>query len=88
MEKHLFLGDEAIAQAAIDAGISGVYAYPGTPSTEITEFIQHPPLAREKGIHSRWNTNEKNSFGNSLRHELCRKKSTLLYEACGPKCGC
>ena len=30
MEKHLFLGDEAIAQAAIDAGISGVYAYPGT----------------------------------------------------------
>ena len=26
MEKHLFLGDEAIAQAAIDAGISGVYA--------------------------------------------------------------
>ena len=40
MEKHLFLGDEAVAQAAIDAGLSGVYAYPGTPSTEITEFIQ------------------------------------------------
>ena len=36
MEKHLFLGDEAVAQAAIDAGLSGVYAYPGTPSTEIT----------------------------------------------------
>ena len=33
MGKHLFLGDEAIAQAAIDAGLSGVYAYPGTPST-------------------------------------------------------
>ena len=29
MEKHLFLGDEAVAQAAIDAGMSGVYAYPG-----------------------------------------------------------
>ena len=40
MEKQLFLGDEAIAQAAIDAGISGVYAYPGNPSTEITEYIQ------------------------------------------------
>ena len=25
MEKHLFLGDEAVAQAAIDAGLSGVY---------------------------------------------------------------
>ena len=29
--KHLLLGDEAIAQGAIDAGLSGVYAYPGTP---------------------------------------------------------
>ena len=37
-EKKLLLGDEAIALGAIHAGISGVYAYPGTPSTEITEF--------------------------------------------------
>ncbi len=37
MSKQLLLGDEAIAQAALDAGLSGVYAYPGTPSTEITE---------------------------------------------------
>lgn len=29
MEKHLFLGDEAVAQAAIDAGLSGVYAIRG-----------------------------------------------------------
>ena len=39
--KHLLLGDEAIAQGAIDAGLSGVYAYPGTPSTEVTEDIQN-----------------------------------------------
>ena len=38
--KQLFLGNEALAQGAIDAGLSGVYAYPGTPSTEITEYIQ------------------------------------------------
>ena len=38
--RKLLLGDEAIAQGAIDAGLSGVYAYPGTPSTEITEYIQ------------------------------------------------
>ena len=37
--RKLLLGDEAIALGAIHAGISGVYAYPGTPSTEITEFI-------------------------------------------------
>ena len=43
--KKLLLGDEAIAQGALDAGLSGVYAYPGTPSTEITEYIQQSPLA-------------------------------------------
>ena len=43
--KRLLLGDEAIAQGAIDAGLSGVYAYPGTPSTEITEYIQHAQLS-------------------------------------------
>ena len=48
MSKQLLLGDEAIAQAAIDAGLSGVYAYPGTPSTEITEYIQQSPLAKER----------------------------------------
>ena len=37
MHKLLLLGDEAIAQAALDAGLSGMYAYPGTPSTEIME---------------------------------------------------
>ena len=35
--KKLLLGDEAIAQGAIDSGLSSVYAYPGTPSTESTE---------------------------------------------------
>ena len=48
MSKQLLLGDEAIAQAALDAGLSGVYAYPGTPSTEITEYIQCPRSPQKK----------------------------------------
>lgn len=44
--KKLLLGDEAIGLGALHAGISGVYAYPGTPSTEITEYIQAHPLAK------------------------------------------
>ena len=40
MQKLLLLGDEAIAQGGIDAGMSGIYAYPGTPSTEITEYVK------------------------------------------------
>ena len=51
--KRLLLGDEALALGALHAGLSGVYAYPGTPSTEITEFIQGDPLARERALRSR-----------------------------------
>ena len=51
--KKLLLGDEAIAQGAIDAGLSGVYAYPGTASTELTENIQDSPGANERNIHRR-----------------------------------
>ena len=66
MEKRLLLGDEAIALGAIHAGLSGVYAYPGTPSTEITEFIQKNRYAQEKGIRSRWCTNEKTAMEAAL----------------------
>ena len=66
MSKRLLLGDEAIALGAIHAGLSGVYAYPGTPSTEITEFIQGNNIAKERGIHSRWCTNEKTAMEAAL----------------------
>ncbi len=62
-KKLLLLGDQAIARAALDAGISGVYAYPGTPSTEITEYIQeHAP----QEVHSRWCVNEKTAMEAAL----------------------
>ena len=47
-KKVLLLGDEAYAQGAIDAGVSGCYAYPGTPSTEILEYFQNSPVAAER----------------------------------------
>ena len=56
-EKLLLLGDQAVALGAIHAGITGVYAYPGTPSTEITEYIQTSELATLRGGQSRWCTN-------------------------------
>jgi len=83
MEKLLLLGDEAIAQAAIDAGLSGVYAYPGTPSTEITEYIQHSGIAREKGIHSRWCTNEKTAMETALGMSYAGKRSLCCMKHVG-----
>ena len=66
IKKELLLGDEAIAWGALNAGLSGVYAYPGTPSTEITEFIQMHPLTRERGIHCNWSANEKTALEAAL----------------------
>ena len=57
--KHLLLGDEAFALGAINAGLSGAYAYPGTPSTEIMEFVQSNQVAKERGIHRHWRSEER-----------------------------
>ncbi|MDR0794721.1 MAG: indolepyruvate ferredoxin oxidoreductase [Tannerella sp.] len=83
MEKILLLGDEAIAQAAMDAGLSGVYAYPGTPSTEITEYIQNSVTAREKGIFSDWCTNEKTALEAALGMSYAGKRALSCMKHVG-----
>ncbi len=83
MNKRLLLGDEAIALGALHAGLSGVYAYPGTPSTEITEFIQNDPLARERGVHSRWSTNEKTAMEEALGMSYMGKRAMVCMKHVG-----
>ena len=39
MKTGLFLGDEAVGLGAIHAGVAGAFSYPGTPATEVFEFI-------------------------------------------------
>ncbi len=82
-DKLLLLGDEAIALGAINAGLSGVYAYPGTPSTEITEFIQSNSLARQRGIHSRWCTNEKTAMEAALGMSFAGKRALVCMKHVG-----
>lgn len=81
--KKLLLGDEAIAQGAIDAGLSGVYAYPGTPSTEITEYIQNSPTARERDLHRRWSTNEKTAMEEALGMSFMGKRAMVCMKHVG-----
>lgn len=52
--KQLMLGNEAIARGVYEAGARVASAYPGTPSTEITEYI-----AKYDEIYSEWAPNEK-----------------------------
>lgn len=83
MAKILLLGDEAIAQAAIDAGISGIYAYPGTPSTEIMEYVQASREAIEKKIHSIWSSNEKTAMEAALGMSYAGKRSLVCMKHVG-----
>ena len=83
MSKILLLGDEAIAQGAIDAGLSGVFAYPGTPSTEITEYIQASKEAKELGIKSEWSTNEKTAMETGIGMSYAGKKAMVCMKHVG-----
>ena len=83
--KRLLLGDEAIAQGAIDAGLSGVYAYPGTPSTEITEYIQHAQLStlNSQPIFCQWATNEKTAMEAALGMSYMGKRALVCMKHVG-----
>ncbi len=81
--KQILLGDEAIAQAAIDAGLSGVYAYPGTPSTEITEYIQLQESKSPRGIFCRWATNEKTAMEAALGMTYAGKRALVCMKHVG-----
>lgn len=82
-DKLLLLGDQAVALGAIHAGITGVYAYPGTPSTEITEFIQEYPFAKERAIHSKWCTNEKTAMEAALGVSYIGKRAMVCMKHVG-----
>lgn len=83
MNKLPLLGDEAIAQAAIDAGISGIYAYPGTPSTEITEYVLKSKEAREAKIVASWTSNEKTAMEAAMGVSYIGKRSMTCMKHVG-----
>ncbi len=79
----MLLGDEAIAQAAIDSGMSGMYAYPGTPSTEIMEYVQRSLTATELNIHRSWSSNEKTAMEAALGMSYAGKRAMVAMKHVG-----
>ncbi|MFO7879257.1 MAG: thiamine pyrophosphate-dependent enzyme [Bacteroidota bacterium] len=83
MQKLLLLGDEAIAQGAIDGGMSGCYAYPGTPSTEIMEYVQQSKQAAEMKIHREWSANEKTATEGAIGMSYGGKRAMACMKHVG-----
>ncbi len=83
--KRLMLGNEALARGLYEAGCSFVSSYPGTPSTEITEFA-----AKYQEIYAEWAPNEKvameAAFGASMagKRSFCGMKHVGLNVAADP----
>ena len=56
-ERHLLMGNEAIARGALEAGVTVVSGYPGTPSSEIVETLAQ--VAQPQNLYVEWSVNEK-----------------------------
>ncbi len=83
--KKLMLGNEAVARGLYEAGCSFVSSYPGTPSTEITEYA-----AKYAEIYAEWAPNEKvaleTAFGACLagKRSFCGMKHVGVNVAADP----
>ncbi|MCU0727264.1 MAG: indolepyruvate ferredoxin oxidoreductase, partial [Planctomycetes bacterium] len=80
VSRTLLLGDEAVALGAIHAGISGAFGYPGTPSTEIFEYVEG---FRDWPISARWATNEKVAFEEALGMSYAGKRALVTMKHVG-----
>jgi indolepyruvate ferredoxin oxidoreductase, alpha subunit len=83
MNRQILLGDEAVAKGAIDAGISAAYAYPGTPSTEIFEYIRNAVSQDSPGIHACWSTNEKVAYEQALGMSYAGRRTLVSFKHVG-----
>jgi indolepyruvate ferredoxin oxidoreductase alpha subunit len=82
MTQKVLLGDEAVALGAIDAGIHAAYAYPGTPSTEILEYLLAYKEKHDKP-HAAWCSNEKTAYEEALGVSFAGRRSMVSMKHVG-----
>jgi len=75
------LGNEAIARGAIEAGIKVFAAYPGTPSSELSETLIN--LSKELGFYAEWAVNEKVAFEVAAGASMCGVRSMTAMKMVG-----
>jgi indolepyruvate ferredoxin oxidoreductase alpha subunit len=76
--KKLMLGDHAVAQGAYEAGVKVAAAYPGTPSTEITEYI-----ANFEEVNAEWAVNEKTSMEAGIGAAIAGRRALVAMKHVG-----
>lgn len=81
MNKQLMSGDEAVAWAALDAGIRYASSYPGTPTTNIQEALEiHADRVRTKVV---WSINEKVAYESALAVAIGGQRALVSMKQVG-----
>lgn len=80
--ERILLGDEAVAQGALDAGLSAAYGYPGTPSTEIMEYLLGA-RAEAAGVAASWCANEKTAYECALGASMAGGRALVVMKHVG-----
>jgi indolepyruvate ferredoxin oxidoreductase alpha subunit len=82
MKEMVLLGDEALALGALHAGVSGCFGYPGTPSTEILEYLVDN--FEKKGMPvAQWCANEKTAYETALGVSFAGKRAIVTMKHVG-----
>ncbi|MDR1216320.1 MAG: indolepyruvate ferredoxin oxidoreductase [Treponema sp.] len=82
IERKALLGDEAVATAALHAGVSAAYGYPGTPSTEILEYLIDE-YERRGGPRAAWCANEKTAVEAGLGVSFAGRRAIVTMKHVG-----
>ena len=82
MNKTILLGDEAVALGAIHAGLTAGYSYPGTPASEIMEFLIKSSDQGKKFI-AAWSVNEKTAYEEALGVSFAGKRALVSMKHVG-----
>ncbi len=82
MKSEVLLGDEAVALGAVHAGLSAAYSYPGTPASEIMEYLIRD--SRKSGVYkASWCINEKVAYEEALGVSYAGKRALVAMKHVG-----
>ena len=95
-QKRCVMGNVAVARGAIEAGVNGVFSYPGTPSTEISEvfnfvndfqsqedFQKKYPKQTEHKIYFEYSINEKIALEKAIAYSIGNKSAMCVMKNVG-----
>jgi len=88
MKEMVLLGDEALALGALHAGVSGCFGYPGTPSTEILEYLvdnfdKADGIAKAGHPVAQWCANEKTAYETALGVSFAGRRAIVTMKHVG-----